>query len=259
MSVRDRIARFRQSRKKFDYVFVVTYGRSGSTLVQGLLNTLPRTMVRGENNLYLLPFFEAEKLAREFKDEHITHGAGNVISAFYGLHDLRIVDFARNTGEFVTRQLLGRTDPDAVDTLGFKEVVWHRIAPEDTEEFFRFMDDAFPGARYVLNQRDHEAVAGSGFWQNFEQTEVHSAIARVEEIQEHLRKTRPDRVLDLRYELLTSDDQAVSDAQLRSLAEFVTSSCDPSLLDALRETRSKGHGPNPFGKSRGRKRAPQPD
>ena len=34
-----------------DYVFVVTYGRSGSTLVQGMLNTMPRTLVRGEHAL----------------------------------------------------------------------------------------------------------------------------------------------------------------------------------------------------------------
>lgn len=253
MSVRDRIARFRQSHKRFDYVFVITYGRSGSTLVQGLLNTLPRTLVRGENNLYVLPFFEAEKLAREFKDIHQKHGAANTSSAFYGLHELRLADFAKTTGEFVTRQLLGRTSPSSVDVLGFKEVLWHRVSAEDTEEFFRFLDDAFPGARYVLNQRDHEAVAGSGFWQNFEASEVHTALARVEEMQEFLRKTRPDRVLDLRYELVTSDDQSVSDQQLRAMAEFVTGSCDDALLSALRETRSKGHGPNPFGKSRGRK------
>ena len=35
-----------------DYVFVVTYGRTGSTLVQVLLNTLPRTLVRSENGMF---------------------------------------------------------------------------------------------------------------------------------------------------------------------------------------------------------------
>jgi len=33
------------------YVFVVTYGRSGSTLMQGLLNALPGVLVRGESSL----------------------------------------------------------------------------------------------------------------------------------------------------------------------------------------------------------------
>jgi hypothetical protein len=78
---RDRAVRTR----KFTYVFVVTYGRSGSTLTQGLLNTLPRTLVRGENNLYLLFMFRAERLAKTFKKQHSRHGAGSTSSAFYGL------------------------------------------------------------------------------------------------------------------------------------------------------------------------------
>src|SRR3954464_1127587 len=49
------------------FVFVVTYGRSGSTLVQGLLNALPGTLVRGENNFYILPLFQAWSLASAFQ------------------------------------------------------------------------------------------------------------------------------------------------------------------------------------------------
>ena len=33
-----------------DYVFVMTYGRSGSTLLMGLLNTIPGYLIRGEND-----------------------------------------------------------------------------------------------------------------------------------------------------------------------------------------------------------------
>ena len=104
----------------------------------------------------------------------------------------------------------------------------------------------------MLNERDHEKVVGSGFWQGQDQDEVLQAIARVEEIQDYLRSTRKERTLDLRYELLTNEDQATSDAQLRALAEFSHGSCDDALLGRLRETRKTGHGPYPFGKSRDR-------
>src|SRR5262245_42168913 len=46
-------ARFRSSgagRDDLSYVFVMTYGRSGSTLLMGLLNTLPGYLIRGEND-----------------------------------------------------------------------------------------------------------------------------------------------------------------------------------------------------------------
>jgi hypothetical protein len=32
-----------------DHLFIVTYGRSGSTLLQGILNSTPGVLIRGEN------------------------------------------------------------------------------------------------------------------------------------------------------------------------------------------------------------------
>jgi len=241
---------------QFRYVFVVTYGRSGSTLVQGLLNTLPRTVVRGENNFYVLPLFRSLALVRGFRRTHLKHNPRASHSAFYGLHEIEPRDFVLSTRRLMTGHMLGSERAGSVDVLGFKEVLWHRVRPEETERFFGFLDQVFPGCQFVLNERNHEQVVGSGFWQGHDEDAVMSSIYRVEEIQEHLRSTRPDRVLDLRFELLTGDDQAVADAQLRSLAEFVTGSCDDALLASLRETKRTGHGPFPFGKSRGRAQRP---
>ncbi len=249
--VRERVRRRKQP-KTYGYVFVVTYGRSGSTLVQGLLNTLPRTLVRGENNLYVLHLFRAMNSVKSFRNTHLKHNPKASHSAFYGLNEITPASFVASTRTLVTGHLLGSVSPDEVDTLGFKEVLWHRIRPAETEAFFDFMDRAFPGCRFVLNERNHEKVVGSGFWQGQDQEEVLQAIQRVEEIQEFLRSTRKERTLDLRYELLTSEDQATSDAQLRALAEFSHGSCDDTLLGQLRETRKTGHGPYPFGKSRDR-------
>jgi len=68
-------------------------------------------------------------------------------------------------------------------------------------------------------------------------------------VQEFLRRTRPDRYVDVRYEALTGDRSA-SDAELTRLATFVTGGCDAALLERLRGVLAVGHGPNPFGKSR---------
>jgi hypothetical protein len=239
--------------RRYRYVFVVTYGRSGSTLVQGLLNTIPRTLVRGENNFYVLHLFRAMSAVQAFRRTHLKHNPRVTHSAFYGLHEITPESFVDHTRGLVTGHLLGDVAPDAVDMLGFKEVLWHRVRPSETKAFFGFLDRAFPGCRYVLNEREQERVVGSGFWQSQDKDEVLKAIRRVEEIQGFLRETRPGRTLDLRYELLTSEDQAVSDAQLRALAEFVHSSCDDDLLARLRETRKTGHGPYPFGQSRDRR------
>jgi hypothetical protein len=179
-------------------------------------------------------------------------------SAFYGMAALRPTLFADHTGDLVVTQLLGNARRANFDVVGFKEVRWHRILRREQADFFDFMDQAFPGALYVLNQRNLEDVAGSGFWQGLKPGAVRHAVRRTEQIQEHLRATRPDRVFDTRYELLTSqEDDGAVEKQLRGLAEFVLGSCDEGLLEAMRKTLTVGHGPNPFGASRGRRRKPQ--
>lgn len=242
-----------QPRHELKYVFVVTYGRSGSTLIQGLLNSLPRVLVRGENGLYVLHLYRACARAMAFRDQHVNHRSRQVSSAFYGLRSVQERRFVRSARTLVTSTLLGPVGRDQVDVIGFKEVLWHEVQPDETEGFFAFLDSAFPGARYVLNQRTHEQVASSGFWQRREEDEVFAALQRVEEIQAYLRESRPDRVLDTRYELVTSTDHETSEAQLRALAEFVVGECDDALVARLREAMQTGYGPKAFGASHGRR------
>lgn len=238
------------------FVFVVTYGRSGSTLVQGLLNTLPGGLVRGENNLFVLPLFRSWSAYGDFNRRYAQQ-AGNrgVQSAFYGIDEFRPDVFVESVRELVLRQMYGSVDPSDVDVLGFKEVQWHRVRPRETEEFFAFVDQVFPGARYVLHRRDHEHVSQSGFWRREKPDSVTRALLRVEAIQDALRDSRPERTLDTRYERLTSDDPAVVDQELRALAEFVLGSCEQTVLEQMQRTLSVGFGPNPFGRSRN-ERAP---
>lgn len=248
------IRRFRtkggDSSARPDFLFVVTYGRSGSTLVQGLLNSLPRTLVRGENNLYILPMFQAWTLARDFKRKHGKDARRGAHSAFYGLDEVKPRDFVESTRALTVKQLFGNAGRSEVDRLGFKEVLWHRIDPQETAAFFEFFELVFPDARYVLNRRDREQVATSGFWQRRGSDAAMAAVERVEEIQDYLRESRPNRTHCTRYEDLTSEDNSVVEEQLQGLAQFAIGWCDEQILSGLRATMAKGHGPRPFGRSR---------
>jgi hypothetical protein len=238
-------------RRRFDpdHLFVVTFGRSGSTLVQGLLNALPGTLVRGENGFFVHDLYLASASAEAFARDHAKHGSKDVTSAFYGVRRLRREPFVNATRQLTDEILLGGQPADRVRRLGFKEVLWHRIAPAETEGFFDWFEDAFPGARYVLNTRDVAAASTSGFWQRQDHEQALASIARVIEVQDFLRRTRPERTVDVRYEALTGE-RAESDAELVRLATFVTGGCDDALLERLRGVLAVGHGPNPFGKSR---------
>jgi len=242
-------------RDKYRYVFVVTYGRSGSTLVQGLLNAMPRTLMRGENNFYLLHLFHALHAVRQFRREHWKHNPDRAISAFYGLDQIRRGPFLQATNDIVTSTVLGDNPPGAYDVLGFKEVLWHRIEPEETAEFFEWLEQCFPDIGYVLNTRDPQECLGSGFWQEHTKDAALARIGRVIEIQDYLRETRPARCVDVRFEELTGSAPAILDRLLADLAAFVTRRpATPEVVARLRGVLSVGHGPYPFGETRGQKR-----
>lgn len=241
------------------FVFVVTYGRSGSTLTQGLLNAMPGALVRGEHDFYILHLYRAWSGVRKFQREYVKGvKAAGAKSAFYGLDEIRPDDFVDSAHQLVLSQLWGSKEQDDIELLGFKEVLWHRIRPKETAEFFRFFERIFPDALYVLHRRDHQQVAGSGFWRRESVDKVAQSLRRVEEIQDFLRRTRPDRTLDTRYEHYTSPDPDVVEAELRKLAVFATGGCDDELLTKLKETLAIGHGPHPFRKKVTRVLPPRP-
>ena len=232
-------------------MFVVAAGRSGSTLVQGLLNAIPGTLVRGENDLYLLGLYRVMHRFLEFRELHTRNRTRQVTSPFYGLMAIRRGLFVRAARQVFVEGALGPDPRPDVTRLGFKEVLWHRIDRDETEDFFAFLDDAFPGVRYVLNSRDPEVVVGSGFWKGQDPARAKESVERVFEVQDFLRVTRPDRTFDIEYEQLTGPDLAARDDLLRGLVDFVTRRpASDGLLADLRQVMSRGHGPHPFGASR---------
>lgn len=248
--VRQEVRR-RERDPSFRYVLVVAPGRSGSTLVQGLLNAIPGVVIRGENNLYLHGYF---RLMQEFLEFRTRHGRGRPrqpVSAFYGVHEIKRRHFVDTARSLFLKGALGALPRDQVRVLGFKEVLWGRVSEEEREAFFSFLDDVLPDVRYVLNWRDPEVLVGSGFWTSMSRDEALSVVSRVRETQAFLRETRPGRTFDLRYETLTGDDQDARHHQLRGLAEFVTGeSADEETLSAMVGAMQDEYGPHAFGRSR---------
>jgi hypothetical protein len=247
--LRARTARTLPSHEPRRFVFVVSGGRCGSTLTQGLLNALPGTLVRGENSFYVLPLFRAYRGTQNFQRKY-SKNAAEVTSAFYGLGEIDLGDFVRSTRRLAVRQLLASADPRAVDVLGFKEVRWEQIRPNETDAFFAFFEQVFPDARYVLNERDSKKAVGSGQWLRTDEQTALQALARVRDVQQYLRETRPDRTFDTKFEVITGDDDDAKDQALTGLAKFVVGSCDAALLARMRAVLQVGHGPFPFGRAR---------
>lgn len=168
------------------HLFVVTYGRSGSTLLQGVLNSIPGYLIRGENHQIALRLMQyhvtamadRENLRRELRTRSF-EGAAASWSLGLPLADptlspvpasdatrpwFGIEGYDDNIAFRAFRELFDATvlrpTPDT-RVCGFKEVRW---PTEELLAFLRFLQDVFPATRFIVNTRDLSAVLRSKWW-----------------------------------------------------------------------------------------------
>lgn len=150
------------------FIVICTTGRTGSTLLQGLLNKSRNVTVRGENFNFVYHLFKAHNsiklLNNAFPDvtdvTHPFHGA-----SFWSSREF--IDKARSF-------LISQLHPDA-DTklLGFKEVRWLKTdIGDDLSEYISFLRKLLPGVRFVLLTRNIDAIIESRSSVRFQTVEV---------------------------------------------------------------------------------------
>ncbi|MBK9741027.1 MAG: sulfotransferase [Actinobacteria bacterium] len=145
-----------------DYLTVVTYGRTGSTALQAALNALPGVLVRGENYSALRGLNAYVQALAETADRH---HAGKPTHPWFGSRRLSPSDVVADLRRHVVSTVL-RPRPDTT-WLGFKEVRYepgHFASYDDLLNYLLFLNKLLPGIRYVLNVRDPQAAARSGWW-----------------------------------------------------------------------------------------------
>jgi hypothetical protein len=143
-----------------NYLFVLSCGRTGSTVVQGVLNSTPGVLIRGENGGVLTDLFRFHATARYHRDRLARESQFlQSTNAWFGI-DGYPEDLARRELRQLATDLLFRPGPD-VHTVGCKEIKWSRV---DASDYVRFLREVFPGARFILSSRRLEDVATSGWW-----------------------------------------------------------------------------------------------
>jgi hypothetical protein len=159
--LRRQVRRLRARGDKADlgYLFVMTYGRSGSTLVAGLLNALPGYLIRGENRdavhhlfRYHQTLVAESQRGRKARLRKRTH-------PFFGIGDFPPQRSLAGIRRLVLETVL-RPKADTRVT-GFKEIRWSH---DDMEEYVAWLREVFPGARFLVNTRTHADVLKSKWW-----------------------------------------------------------------------------------------------
>jgi hypothetical protein len=210
------------------YVFVVTYGRSGSTLVQGLLNAIPGYLIRGENRGALYRLYEYHSVLEAARKEFGRADTLTTKDSWYGIDEYSSSAAITQMRALMLDTLL-KPGPDT-RVVGFKEIRWFY---DDWQKYLRFVRDVFPGAKFVINSRDHDAVASSQWWGKQPKADVLRRLAGYEEQLTAMAEWLGDAAFRIHY-----DDYVANPANLSGMFEWLG---EPFDLAAVTETMAVRH------------------
>lgn len=180
------------------HVFIVTYGRSGSTLLMNIINSCEGCCIRGENNSALYNLFESYKSVLVAKRDHEKY-AGRTIDPWWGIHEVDPDAYARRLAEVFIEEIVRPKPEDHV--CGFKEIRFLKEDMLDLEEYIKFMIRIFPRAKVIINHRNIADVARSKWWR-----EVPDALEVLGELDGRLKEyDDPERVFHFFYDRALQD------------------------------------------------------
>jgi hypothetical protein len=141
----------------FDSLLIISYGRSGSTLLQGILNSIDGVVVNGENYNFCYGLYQSYKALIKSKTQHGLLAQ----NPFYGSEILDVDYFLSQTKETIKTLLLGdKKDNQNIRCYGFKEIRYDETY-KDLEGFLIFLEKIFPNPCFVFNTRNKEEVVKS--------------------------------------------------------------------------------------------------
>ncbi|PLX35869.1 MAG: hypothetical protein C0606_17400 [Hyphomicrobiales bacterium] len=186
-------------------IFIVTYGRSGSTLLQTLLQSIPDSHILGENYNALMGLFQAAKSVRRSRAKK----GGKERPAndpWYGASGLVPKRFEHRLARVFLEEVL--QVPEGCRWVGFKEIRYTQ-AEDDFDAFLMFIRRAFPNAFFVFNSRNVDDVMKSKWWANQPPEKVRKLVLKMDERFAEFAKEHPDFSHHVFYEQTVADPKTL--------------------------------------------------
>lgn len=211
-------------------VLIVTYGRSGSTLLQGLLNSIEGCVVRGENYNFCFGLFQAYRSLVRSKG----HNESAVRDPFFGAPLMSPAKFLRDARSLVEAQLLPEEHAN-VRCYGFKEIRYlnsELVArePVTLPQYLGFLNQLLPRVAFIFLTREHDSVASSGWWRNMNRERV---LKQLETFETGARKFSAGRknCFWISYEEMTAGA-----GRLQEMFDFLGAPFDEGAVAAVLQT-----------------------
>lgn len=145
------------------HIFIVAYGRTGSTALMKALNCIEGACIRGENGGLLLPLAETFALSKAARRRHARDSRDDT-RPWYGADQIRCQKFGAGLARAFTRSVL--SPPDDARVAGFKEIRYTSdlLTDEAFDAVMTFMLTCFEDPRIVFLTRNPAQVADSAWW-----------------------------------------------------------------------------------------------
>ena len=194
---------------EYRFIFIVTYARSGSTLLQSLINTAQGVQLRGENTGALLHIHRACSALSETARRGQSERTRDVDNPWFGANEIEAQKATNRMLNAFLQHVL-RPAP-GVKVTGFKEIRHGPPLIAKDNDFHSYMDfilRRFPDARIVCNSRDPERVTQSGWLRQEDPERVRRSVETCDRRFKDL-VARSDACLHMQYEDYTTDMAAI--------------------------------------------------
>jgi hypothetical protein len=210
------------------HVFIVTYARSGSTLLQKVIAGIPHCHFTGENADALGGLFASWKAAVAARAEAGGEARAGPGDPWRGAHRIDPERYNRRLAQVFVEEVL--QPPRDTRILGFKEVRYfdydNRLA-----EYLDYIRATFDPVLLVFNRRDPEAVARSAWWKDHPD-DIAAAVRAFDAATGAYAAAHPQETLVLAYDIWSRDPEA-----LRGLFGRLGASFDPAAVSRLLSER----------------------
>lgn len=215
--------------QKFNRLFVVTYGRSGSTLLQGLLNAIPGYRIFGENGGFLTELHGAYEALVD-AHRHLAKPANdNHRHAWFGSSRYDRATLNSQFHGFVDKILFRPQEETDIRVFGFKEIKYHGLGEEKLAAFMAFLREIYPKSAIVFNTRRVEDVLRSGWWRRNYWPGLPKQFTDFEDFAGNYTRDNPDHAVHVRYDDLVDPDRR----EVRRLLCFLGEALTDGEIDAV--------------------------
>ena len=212
---------------KYKSILIITYGRSGSTLLQGILNTIPSCIIRGENYNFVFDLYNAYKKIKKAKNMELpsADNFNRPSHSWYGANNLNEEVYLSAQKSLLKNMLIAETDNIF---YGFKEIRYFNINVfNELEDYLNFMELIMDDVAFVFNTRNPKDVANSSWWKKYDSSVLIPRLEKANKKFEEISQKRKNAFI-ISYENIVNNIDAK-----KNLFKFLAVEYNQEEIDSI--------------------------